>query len=124
MPAEYEDKTIPFHRSVINAWKLGSFELSQIGNMDMVPLTFDLPSNKTVETRGAKNVTIKTSGHKNMHYTLVLLCCADGTKLSPFLIFKRKTLPKENFPTGVHGHVYPKGWMDEGMKMWIEKNII
>jgi hypothetical protein len=39
-----------------------------------------------------------------------------------FLIFKRKTLPKEKLPAGVYVHAHPTGWMDkEGMKLWIEK---
>jgi hypothetical protein len=53
---------------------------------------------------------------------VVLSCCADGTKLPPFLIFKRKTLPKEKLPAGVYVHAHPIGWMaEEGMKLWIEK---
>ena len=42
----------------------------------------------------------------------VLACCADGTKLPPLLIFKRKMLPKDVIPHGVYFHVYSKGWMD------------
>ena len=52
----------------------------------------------------------------------VLACLADGTKLKPMVIFKRKTMPKDNFPAGVVVHNHPKGWMDEsGVKIWIEK---
>ena len=65
---------------------------------------------------------IKTSGNEKTHYTVVLACCADGTKLPPLLNFKRKTLPKEVIPHGTYIHVHPKGWMDgEGMKLWLEK---
>ena len=38
-----------------------------------------------------------------------LLYLADGTKLKPTVIFKRKTLPKENFPPGVLLHCHLKG---------------
>jgi hypothetical protein len=64
-------------------------------------LTFDVPSNTTVDSKDAKRIIVKTCGHVKTHYTVVLSCCADGTKLPPFLIFKRKTLPKEKFPAGV-----------------------
>jgi hypothetical protein len=75
-----------------------------------------------VDFKGAKSIIVKTCGHKKTHYTIVLSCCADGTKLPPFLIFKRKTLPKEKHPAGVYVHAHPKGWMDEeGLKLWIEK---
>lgn len=88
--------------------------------MDEVPLTFDVPSNKTVEAKGAKTVTIKTSGHEKNRYTMVLACTADGNKLPPLVIFKRKTLPKEKIPSGINVQVHPKGWMDEeGMRLWI-----
>lgn len=75
---------------------------------------------KLLEARGAKTVTIKTSGHEKNHYTVVLAVTADGNKLPPLVIFKRKTLPKEKIPSGIQVHVHPKGWMDEeGMKLWI-----
>ena len=55
------------------------FETGQLGNMDEVPLTFDVLSNKTVDVKRAKTITIKTSGNEKTHYTVVLVCCADGT---------------------------------------------
>jgi len=66
------------------------FEIGQLGNIDEVPLTFDVPSNKTVDVEGAKTIMIKTSGNKKTRYTVVLACCADGTKLPPLLILKEK----------------------------------
>ena len=49
MPAAYEEKILHFHSYVINLRKNTNFELSQIANMDEVPLTFDVPSNRTVD---------------------------------------------------------------------------
>jgi hypothetical protein len=123
MPQEYEEKILSFHRFIIQHRKKTSVELSQIANMDETPLTFDVPSNRTVAMKGAKTVTIKASGHEKMHYTVVLSCCADGTKLNPMIIFKRKTMPKPSeIPPGVVVHVHDKGWMDEaGMKLWINR---
>jgi len=93
------------------------FEIGQLGNMDEVPLMFDVPSNKTVDVKGAKTIMIKTSGNEKTCYTVVLVCCADGTNLPPLLIFKRKTLPKDAIPYGIYVHVHSKGWMDG----WMEK---
>ncbi|CAL4062438.1 unnamed protein product, partial [Meganyctiphanes norvegica] len=122
MPQEFGDQVIEFHRYVINARQKITYELSQIANMDEVPLTFDVPSNKTVDSKGVHSVTVKTTGHEKTHYTVVLTCCADGTKLLPMVIFKRKTMPKEVIPNGVVVHVQEKGWMDEnGIKLWIDK---
>jgi len=75
-------------------------------------LTFDVPSNKTVDFKGAKTIMIKTSGYEKRLYTIVLACCADGTKLPPLLIFKRKTLSKDVMPHEIYVHVHSKGWMD------------
>ena len=40
------------------------FEIGQLRNMDEVPLTFDVPLNKTVDVKGAKTIMIKTSGNE------------------------------------------------------------
>jgi len=88
------------------------FKIGQLGNMDEVPLTFDVLSNKTVDVKGAETIMIKTSGNEKTRYTVVLACCGDETKLPPILIFKRKTLPKDVIPHGSYVHVLSKGWMD------------
>jgi len=94
------------------------FEIGQLGNMDEVPLMFDVPSNNTVDAKCAKTIMIKTSDYEKTRYTLVLACCADGTKLQPLLILKGKTLPKDVIPHGIYVHVHSKGWMDgEEMKL-------
>jgi len=90
LPHEYERKIIEFHKYAINMRKKLCFEIGQLGNMDEVSLTFDVPSNKTVDVKGTKTIMIKTSGNKKMHYTVVHACCADGIKLPPLLIFKEK----------------------------------
>ena len=74
-------------------------EADHIINMDEVPLTFDLPLTHTVDR--ISTVSIKTTGHEETHFTVVLACTASGQKLPPMVIFKRKTIPKETFPPGV-----------------------
>ena len=61
-------------------------------------LTFGVPNNKTVAMKGAKTVTMNTNVHEKLHYTAVLSCCADGTKLNPVVTFKSKTMPKPPSP--------------------------
>jgi len=117
LPHEYERKITEFHKYVINMRKKLCFETGQLGNMDEVRLTFDVPSNKTVDVKGAKTIMIKTSGNEKMHYAVVLACCAEGTKRPPLLIFKRKMLPNNVIAHGIYVHVHSKGWMDG----WMEK---
>ena len=122
LPAANENQALEFHSYVISLQKIYNFELSQIANMDEATLTFDVPSNKTVDVQGAKTMDVKTSGHEKTYFTVVLACCADGTKLPPMIIFKRKTFPKEKIPTGVIVHMHEEGWMNEGgMKICLNR---
>ena len=42
-------------------------------------------------------------------------CTAYSGKLPPYVMLKRKTLPKDKFPAGVIVHAQQKGWIDEGL---------
>jgi hypothetical protein len=65
------------------------FQLGQVNNMKKVPLTFNAPLKRTVDTKCAQLTTIKTSGHNKPHYTAIM-CCAEGTKLSVVNIQPKK----------------------------------
>ena len=53
--------------------------------------------------KGVSTASIRTTGHEKSHFTVMLACTADGGKLPPYVIFKRKTLPKGmQFPRGIH----------------------
>ena len=83
---------------------------------------FDMPPSRTVNPAGEKTVLINTTGIEKNHFTVVLACLADGTKLKPMIIFKRKTMPREDIPSEILVHFHDKGWMYEnGMKLWIQK---
>ncbi|CAM5160807.1 unnamed protein product [Natator depressus] len=123
LPRDLEEKIKPFQRLIIKSRKEYAFELSQIGNMDEIPMTFDLQSNRTVTAVGEKRVLIKTTGHEKIHFMVVLLCLANGSKLPSVGIFKRKTLPKYmKFPAGVIVRAHEKGRIDESETIeWLEK---
>ena len=119
---DLEEKITSFHRFIIKRRREMNYDLVHIGNMDETPVWFDMPSAKTVNSKGQKTVLVNTTGHEKSRFTVVLTCLADGTRLKPMVIFKRKTIPKEKFPPGVIIHCHPKGWMDEaGLKVWIQK---
>jgi hypothetical protein len=53
---------------------------------------------------------------------VVLSVTSDGKKLPPLVVFKRKTLPKGDFPKGILIAVNEKGWINqEILKVWVEK---
>ena len=60
---------------------------------------FDMPANRTVDFKGSTSVSIKTTDSEKSQFTVILSCMADGTKLKPAVLFKRKTMPKEKFPS-------------------------
>jgi hypothetical protein len=90
-------------------------EIKHIGHLDESPLTFDVPSNRTVISKGEK-----TSDCKKCHYT-VLACCADGIKLPPMLILERKMCAGKILARVIQ-HVHGNGRIDKnGMKLWTDK---
>jgi len=122
LPVDHDAKLLEFQQFIIQLCRQHGYDLSQIGNTDQTPLTFDLPYERTVAVKGVKTVSIMTTGHEKSHFTVMLACTADGGKLPPYIVFKRKTLPKEmRFPRGVHVRVHPKVWMDEALTLdWIK----
>ena len=64
---------------------------------------------------------IMTTCHEKDRLTVILACLGDGTKLPPYVVFKRKTLPKDLvLPRGIHVRAQAKGWMDESLvKDWL-----
>lgn len=60
---------------------------------------------------GARSVHIWTTGAEKQRCTVMLAVTADGCKLPPYVIFKKKTLPKGPFPEGIRIHVQEKGRM-------------
>ena len=113
LPDDIEAKTRSFQRFVIKKRKAYDYPLASIGNADQTPLTFDLPRQTTVAVKGSKTINVSSTGHEKDRFTVMLSCTADGRKLPPYVVFKRKTMPKEKLPNGVIVRVHPKGWMNE-----------
>ena len=122
LPEDFKEKLTEFQKFAIRQRKLHSFDPSQIGNADQTPLMFNLPSATSVAVKGSKTVTINTTGNEKNRCTIMLACTADGGKLHPYIIFKRKTLPKGmTWPKGVIVRVQEKGWMDDALMVdWVK----
>lgn len=120
LPDDWQEKSdcfLDFSRNLVAKFHFSS---DQIFNMDEVPLSFDCPPSRTVETGGTTSIPICTTGNEKTSFTVVLACAASGQKLPPMVIFKRITIPKEKFPTGVEVRCNKKGWMNEEIMIsWI-----
>uniref|UniRef100_K7GJK9 HTH CENPB-type domain-containing protein n=1 Tax=Pelodiscus sinensis TaxID=13735 RepID=K7GJK9_PELSI len=122
LPMDSDTKLLQFQKFIIKLRKQHCYDLSLIGNADQTLLNFDNPYNRTLEVKGSKTVSIATTGHETSRFTVMLACTADGTKLPPYIVFKRKTMPKNViFPNTVHVHIHPKGWIDEALMLnWLQ----
>ena len=109
LPADFEEKMDKFKKFTSDAIAEHNIDPSHIINMDEVPLAFDLPLQRTVAPKGESTVNLRTTGNEKTSFTCVLGCTAAGQKLPPMVIFKRITMPREEFPRGVVVRVNKKG---------------
>ncbi|CAJ0595744.1 unnamed protein product [Cylicocyclus nassatus] len=56
---------------------------------------------------------IVSTGHEKSNFTVVLSVTAAGEKLKQMIIFKKKRIPKDNFPPGVIAEQMIKGHLTE-----------
>uniref|UniRef100_K7F6H3 HTH CENPB-type domain-containing protein n=1 Tax=Pelodiscus sinensis TaxID=13735 RepID=K7F6H3_PELSI len=122
LPLDSDTKLLQFQKFIIKLHKQHCYDLSLIGNADQTPLNFDNPYNRTLEVKGDKTISIATTGHEKSRLTVMLVCMADGTKLLPYIVFKRKTMPKNViFPNTIHVRVHPKDWIEEALMLdWLQ----
>jgi len=120
LPDDWESKMNSFRKYVTeNKQDLG---LDQIGNMDEVPVTFDMPARFTLEEKGQSDVRVATTGSQMSRFTVALCVTADGAKLPAYVIFRRKTLPKGNFPSNIIISANDKSSMTSAeIQLWIDK---
>ena len=101
LPKEIEDKIIEFREMLRKLRTENKYEIQQIGNMDELHMTFDLPPAPMVPAcitntspGNEKSTPMKsTIVNEKLHLTVVLACLADGTKLMPMVVFKQKMAP-------------------------------
>ena len=89
---------------------------------DEVPKSFDAPYSRTVNLTRAETISVSTTGHEKTCSTIVLACLESRKKLKSMVIFKHKTMLKQNLTDGVVVHCQKKGWMErDRIAVWGEK---
>jgi len=97
--------------------------MGQIANADETAIYLDIPSNYTLENKGVKEVLLKTTGYEKLHLTVMLAATADGRKLPPLLILKRKTLTQiRGISEGRYGQGPGKRMDDGGADVGVAEN--
>ena len=71
--------------------------------MDKVSLTFDMPNSYNAKQVGQQTINIITPEYEKARFTCALSVTAPDEKLLPIIIFKRKTLSRERFLSGMNG---------------------
>jgi hypothetical protein len=122
LPKDFEQKLLTYQRYITKLRKAGKFLMGQMATADETAVYLDMPPNYTLEKKGVKEVLLKTTGCEKLRLTVMLAATAGGRKLPPFIILKRKTLPKsEAFPKDVIVRAQEKGWMmEERMLEWLK----
>ena len=122
LPDDVENKLLDYQKYIINLRKRHEYPISCIANGDQTPLSFDMPSFQTLDFKGVKSVPIKTTGNEKNRFTVMLGAYGDGKKMPPYVIFKRKSLPKNiHWPAGMIVKAQENGWMNEELtKDWIK----
>ncbi|CAI7888197.1 unnamed protein product [Closterium sp. NIES-54] len=94
-------------------------------NADQTPLWLEMLATTTVEQTGVKSVPIRSAGYQKERVTVMLACTATGEKLKPWVFFKRKTLPKGDFPNDVVVGCQANGWMEAtGVIQWLDEGVV
>lgn len=90
VPADFVDKIVRFVMFVRNIRIHYNYPLSSIYGADELGIWIDSPPDTTVETTGALDVPVLTTGHERLRITVLLCARADGFKLKPAVLIPRK----------------------------------
>ena len=90
LPKDTKQTIIDYIIDLRKTIKEGGYGEYNIINMDETPLYLNMVPNKTIARKGTKNVVIRTNNQEKIRVTCILSVCADGDKLSPYIIFKGK----------------------------------
>ncbi|CAI7791476.1 unnamed protein product [Closterium sp. NIES-53] len=94
-------------------------------NADQTPLWLEMPATTIVEQTGMKSVPFRSAGYQKERVTVMLACTATGENLKPWVFFKRKTLPKGDFPNDVVVGCQENGWMEAtGVIQWLDEGVV
>lgn len=109
-----------FPRYINRIWR-EDYSLRQIGNADQTTVYLNMPSCTTVSAELSKDVSLLT-GYEHTWFTVMLCCMAVGQKLPSYIVFRQKTILKnEKFPKKVIIRANEKGFMNEAiLKEWFQ----
>ena len=93
-------------------------------NVDETPLYLNMVPYKTVVRKGTRNVIIRTNNQEKIRITCILAVCADGDKLSPYIIFKGKNITALNILKSNKYIMNNKIFVNININAWSTKEFI
>lgn len=129
-PYNFEETATKFKNYHTKIIEDNNISASNILNADETSICFDMPTNYTLETKGASDVEIKTSNRNKQCVTLMLAIKSDGTRLPPLIIFKEPKgvigprVIKTIDPRGMVVVASKTGWMNSALfNVWCSSVI-
>lgn len=126
LPQDYVPKIVSFVCHIRRLRQQQKYNMCDIIGCDETPVWFEGVGATTINRCGAKDVAVLTTGHEKMRCTVMLSAKADGKKLKPFVVLKRKRplveLEKQ-FP-GIVIAYSENGWMNESLTAEYLRRVI
>ena len=88
LPGEICEKVYKFLLFVLSFFKRHTISPSHIYAADETSVILDAVSSDTVDFKGAKTITLKTTGHDKLCVSVMLLAASDGKKKKPYIVFR------------------------------------
>ncbi|KAF4802272.1 hypothetical protein TURU_027258 [Turdus rufiventris] len=85
LPVDYEEKLATFRSCCKSKMSEKNIQADHIININEIPLTFDMPLNRTVKITRISTVSIRSTGNKKASFTVVLSVLSNGQKLPPMV---------------------------------------
>ena len=96
--------------------------------MDETAVWADMVSDTTVNAKGAKTITMKSTGYEKVRVTVSLTAAADGRKLKPMIVLKganrESILLNQEFKGRCFIASSANGWMNEDLTLNFVKNVV
>ena len=125
-PEQLVDKLIAYVLQARILSKRFGYQPCNIIAMDETAVWADMTSETTVESKGARTVCLKTTGHEKVKVSVCLAAKADGSKMKPMIMFgggKREVKKlNEEFRSKCVIASSGNAWMNEGLTLiWADK---
>lgn len=116
LPHDVDEKLTNFIVFLRDLLQKNSFANSSIFVMDETPVWIEPVGTTSVDTKGKKEIPIKSTGHEKVRITVILTARADGKKCKPYIVIPRKRpIPELEKMNDIVCVYQDKSWMDDDL---------